>query len=134
MGRISEKNILRCDEKLDAPSKPHQDMDEPDPSRRYKMTHADVIGGRTAITKGYSRDGSLAAKWRWRALRFFTKKAKRYRAIQHEPPFDWLATQFLKVSSSLPTGRVMQSIGANGHTLRLVMEAFMLSRSVNSKW
>ena len=33
------------------------DPADPDPGRRYKMTFVDVIGGRTAITKGYSNDG-----------------------------------------------------------------------------
>jgi hypothetical protein len=33
------------------------DPADPDPGRRYKMTFVDVIGGRTAITKGYSSDG-----------------------------------------------------------------------------
>ena len=33
------------------------DPRDPDPNRRYKMTYVDMIGGRTAITKGYSADG-----------------------------------------------------------------------------
>ena len=33
------------------------DPRDPDPNRRYKMTYVDVIGGLTAITKGYSADG-----------------------------------------------------------------------------
>jgi hypothetical protein len=34
-----------------------RDPGDPDPARRYKMTYVDVIGGRTAIVKAYSRDG-----------------------------------------------------------------------------
>src|SRR5262249_25348338 len=34
-----------------------RDPRDPDPARRYKMTYVDVIGRRTAITKGYSADG-----------------------------------------------------------------------------
>jgi hypothetical protein len=34
------------------------DEHDPDPARRYKMTFVDVIGGRTALTKGYSADGT----------------------------------------------------------------------------
>ena len=34
-----------------------KDAQDPDPDRRFKMTYADVIGGRTAIVKAYSRDG-----------------------------------------------------------------------------
>ena len=37
------------------------DPRDPDPNRRYKMTYVDMIGGRTAITKGYSADG---VRWR----------------------------------------------------------------------
>ncbi len=33
------------------------DDHDPDPSRRFKMTYVDVIGGKYAIAKGYSADG-----------------------------------------------------------------------------
>jgi hypothetical protein len=33
------------------------DSADPDPARRYKMTYVDFFDGRTAITKGHSRDG-----------------------------------------------------------------------------
>src|SRR5207248_600929 len=52
-----ENNILRWGENWMRRANVIKDTRDPDPERNYKMTYVDVIGGRTAITKAYSRDG-----------------------------------------------------------------------------
>ncbi len=56
-----ENNLLRWGENwMRRPNVMRDDHDQ-DPSRRFKMTYADVIGGRTAVAKAYSPDG---IRWR----------------------------------------------------------------------
>lgn len=52
-----ENNILRWGENWMRRPNVILDQADPDPDRRFKMTYVDVMDGRTAITKGYSRDG-----------------------------------------------------------------------------
>lgn len=57
----SRNNILRWGENWMRRPNVIRDPQDPDPNRRFKMTYVDVIGGETAITKGYSKDGIV---WR----------------------------------------------------------------------
>jgi hypothetical protein len=59
-----ENNILRWGENWMRRPNVILDPVDPDPDRRFKMTYVDVMDGRTAIAKGYSRDG---IEWRLNA-------------------------------------------------------------------
>ena len=50
-------NILKWGENWMRRPNVIKDLQDPDPDRRFKMTYVDVIGGRTAIAKAYSKDG-----------------------------------------------------------------------------
>ncbi len=54
-------NILRWGQKWMRRPNVMKDPGDPDPERRFKMTYVDILEGKTAITKGYSRDG---IRWR----------------------------------------------------------------------
>lgn len=54
-------NILRWGQKWMRRPNVMKDPGDPDPERRFKMTYVDIFQGKTAITKGYSRDG---IRWR----------------------------------------------------------------------